>query len=96
MFDDDSRGIKREPFITGADDIIEAVVKPAKRCIALFSATPFPGYTLELQWRKEENGGNWYYSPLLNIEGWFCPALYKYFSVAPATLYALLTPEVIL
>jgi hypothetical protein len=26
----------------------------------LFSATPFPGYSLKLEWAREEYGGNWY------------------------------------
>ena len=33
-------------------------------------------------------GGNWYDSPDLDIEGWLCPALFKYFEVAPERIYA--------
>lgn len=53
----------------------------------LFSATPFPGHTFKLVWRREEYGGNWYYSPELDMEGWLCPALFRYFEKAPPELY---------
>jgi hypothetical protein len=38
-------------------------------------------------------GGNWYYSRELCIEGWLCPALFKYFDVAPQTIYAKFEPK---
>jgi len=41
-----------------------------------------------VDWRRAENGGNWYYSADLDMEGWLCPALFRYFSDAPASLYA--------
>ena len=49
---------------------------------------PFPGHQYRLDWRRAEGGGNWYYSPELDMEGWLCPALFRYFSDAPASLYA--------
>ncbi|MEI6259638.1 MAG: DUF6717 family protein [Deltaproteobacteria bacterium] len=54
----------------------------------LFSSIPFHGYQIELQRHREESGGNWYYSKLLDIEGWLCPAMFKYFDVAPNYIYA--------
>lgn len=33
-------------------------------------------------------GGNWYYSAALDLEGWLCPALLKYFEQAPGKIYA--------
>ena len=59
----------------------------------LFSAAPFPGYTVQLEWRREESGGNWYFCRQLGIEGWLCPALFKYFDRAPAQLYARPEPK---
>jgi len=35
-----------------------------------------------------ESGGNWYYSADLDMEGWPCPALFRYFTDAPVSLYA--------
>ena len=54
----------------------------------IFSTAPFPGYTAKLEWRREEYGGNWYYSPNYHLEGWLCPALFKYFRDAPKELFA--------
>jgi hypothetical protein len=54
----------------------------------IFSGAPFPGHQYRLDWQREEGGGNWYYSPDLDMQGWLCPALFKYFSDTPKTLYA--------
>jgi hypothetical protein len=54
----------------------------------LFSGQPFPGYQTLFEWRRAESGGNWYFSPALEMEGWLCPALFKYFDSAPAKIYA--------
>ena len=54
----------------------------------IFSGAPFPGHRYRLDWQREEGGGNWYYSADLDMEGWLCPALFKYFSDTPKTLYA--------
>lgn len=32
--------------------------------------------------------GNTYYCEALDMEGWLCPALFKYFEEAPKNLYA--------
>ena len=60
----------------------------------LFSANPFPGHQAALEWRREEHGGNWYYSPELDMEGWLCPAMFKYFDEAPEKIYARFKPKV--
>ncbi|WP_425213991.1 DUF6717 family protein [Tumidithrix helvetica] len=54
----------------------------------LFSAQPFPSYQTKFDWRREEYGGNWYYNADLDMEGWLCPALFKYFDEAPKEFYA--------
>ena len=60
----------------------------------LFSAAPFPGFTVRLQWRREEYGGNWYFSPDFDMEGWLCPALFKYFETAPKEIFVKAEPKV--
>jgi len=50
----------------------------------LFSPAPFPGYTVKLEWRRKESGGNWYFCQQLNVKGWLCPALLRYFEEAPS------------
>jgi hypothetical protein len=91
VFDDSSVSLIREPFVFGIDTMLDrltADISDAENGFTLiFSPTPFPGYEAELEWRREEYGGNWYFSPQYQIEGWLCPALFKYFDVAPKKLY---------
>ncbi|UXI69187.1 hypothetical protein N4264_05935 [Tahibacter amnicola] len=54
----------------------------------LFSAHPFPGFQLQLDWQRADMSGNWYRSATLDMEGGLCPALLKYFDAPPAQLYA--------
>ena len=92
VFDDPAVGLVREPFVAGADEVIDRMVDDvpgAEQGFNLvFSATPFPGHQLQLERRRDESGGYWYYSPELDMEGWLCPALFKYFDVAPEVFYA--------
>jgi hypothetical protein len=92
VFDDEKVGLLREPFVAGADKIIDQLVANIPNAEAgfslLFSARPFPGYQVKFDWRREEYGGNWYYNAELDMEGWLCPALLKYFSEAPKEFYA--------
>ena len=91
VFDDPAVGLDKEPFIAGIDTMIDKITAKIPNAEggfrAVFSAQPFPGYTEELEWRREESGGNWYYSPRYQMEGWLCPALFKYFAQAPKTIY---------
>jgi hypothetical protein len=92
VFDDPSVGLVQEPFVAGADTWIDRVVAGISNAeqgfTLIFSATPFPGHQYRLDWRRAESGGNWYYSADLDMEGWLCPALFRYFSEAPKSLYA--------
>lgn len=92
VFDDEKVGLVREPFVAGADDIIErcaADIEDAdKGFTLLFSENPFPGHNARFEWRRAENGGHWYFAERFQLEGWLCPALFKYFDTAPRTLYA--------
>jgi hypothetical protein len=92
VFDDVRVGLIQEPFVAGADVIIDAWTKDIpdaeKGFRLIFSPEPFPGYTLHLEWQRPEMRGNIYYSADLNMEGWLCPALFKYFEEAPMNLYA--------
>ena len=97
VFDDPRVGLDKEPFVSGADDMIDALVAEIpnadKGFRMLFSATPFPGNTVKLEWRREECGGNWYFSPEFEMEGWLCPALFKYFEQAPKEIYIKAEPR---
>jgi hypothetical protein len=97
VFDDPRVGLNKEPFVSGADDMIDVLVAAIpnadKGFRMLFSATPFPGHTVKLEWRREEYGGNWYFSPAFEMEGWLCPALFKYFDKAPKEIYVKAEPR---
>jgi hypothetical protein len=92
VFDDAKVGLVQEPFVSGADTMIDRAVKDiadADKGFALvFSATPFPGCRITLQWRRADGSGNWYHSPELDMEGWLCPALLRYFAEPPPVIYA--------
>jgi len=96
VFDDQAVGLFREPFIAGIDTMIDKAVgdvpNAEKGFRAIFSAAPFPGADLKLEWRREESGGNWYYNDRFKMEGWLCPALLKYFSTAPREIYVKVEP----
>ena len=91
VFDDPRVGLSQEPFVSGADTMIDKVVTDIPNAeggfVMLFSGTAFPGHQLRLEWRRMDGGGNWYFSPQLEVEGWLCPALFKYFEEAPKELY---------
>jgi hypothetical protein len=97
VFDDKSRGLDKEPFIMGIDQIIEKStesIPSAQYGFKLFfSSTPFPGYTVKLEWVRGELGGNWYRCEQLGIQGWLCPALLKFFEKAPTEIYAKPEPK---
>jgi hypothetical protein len=92
VFDDPTVDLRQEPFVCGADTIIDRMVREipnADRGFTLvFSSQPFPGYQAELEWARAEMSGNWYRSEALGMEGWLCPALLKYFASPPKKLYA--------
>jgi hypothetical protein len=91
VFDDARVGLEQEPFVSGADTMIDRLAADlpdaGQGFRLLFAASPFPGHQVRLEQRREESGGNWYYCPLFEMEGWLCPALFKYFEQAPAEIY---------
>lgn len=97
VFDDPDTELVKEPFIAGADAIIDKMVEDLPGAEGgfhlLFSAAPFPGHQLELDWQRAEFDGNWYRSEAFGMEGWLCPALLKYFDAAPIKLYAQFKPR---
>jgi hypothetical protein len=91
IFDDPAVGLAREPFVGGADTIIDvatADIPNANRgFVAVFSAGYFPDAQIVLDWVREEGGGNVYRWADRNMEGWLCPALLRYFETAPQKLF---------
>jgi hypothetical protein len=91
VFDDSRVGLSREPFVAGADTIIERMTahlpEAAKGFTMVFSAEPFPGYQHRFELKGAEGSGSVYQSRNLGMEGWLCPALLRYFDSAPRDLY---------
>jgi hypothetical protein len=91
VFDDERVGLVQEPFVSGVPEMLDHLVTEIpdarKGFRLLFSSGPFPGVQRKLEWVREEFGGNWYRSDQPPMEGWLCPALFRYFESAPAELY---------
>jgi hypothetical protein len=96
MFDDAAVGLIEEPFVAGAPEMIDRVVADMPGASAgfklLFSDQPFPGVQAELQRIREESEGNWYRLAGTDMEGWLCPALFKYFAQAPERIFCRAEP----
>ena len=75
------------------DRLVASVPHAQQGFRLVFSPQPFPGFAARLVWQREESGGNWYFSPTYGIEGWLCPALFKYFSETPAEIFVQASPK---
>ncbi|MCS6852328.1 MAG: hypothetical protein NZ700_14280 [Gemmataceae bacterium] len=92
--------IIREPFVSGIDDMLDRVTRhlpDPRRCLVIFSAEPFPGADVVLEWvrgdQTDERGeGNWYRWPETGMEGWLCPVLFRYFESAPERIFIQIRP----
>ncbi len=91
VFDDPDRGLDKEPFVEGIpqmiNDLVQDIPNPREGFRLLFSTAPFPGYQRRLEWVREEMGGNWYRADEPPMEGWLCPALFKFFEAAPQEIF---------
>ena len=97
VFDDPAVGLRREPFVAGADDILGDLAARIhescrERFTLLFSDAPFPGYQTAIHRVRPDYGGNWYVVEGTDREGWLCPALYKYYTPAPDVIYLQIRP----
>src|ERR1700750_1609956 len=91
VFDDANVGLVREPFVGGADTMIDVATAHLANAklgfVAVFSAGYFPAAKIVLEWAREEGGGNVSRSAEKDMEGWLCPALFKYFEQTPQKLF---------
>lgn len=91
VFDDSSVGLVREPFVAGVPEMIDVLVKDIpdaeKGFRLLFSANPFPGHQKKLTWRRGDGVGNYYSLDEPPMEGWICPAMFRYYTTPPKELY---------
>lgn len=91
VFDDEAAGLTREPFVSGVPAMIDWLVRDIENARSgfrlIFSGQPFPGYTEKVILVRNDYGGNWYKLEDPEMEGWLCPALFKYFAEAPQEIY---------
>ena len=96
VFDDASAGLVKEPFIAGVPEMIDVLVRDIPNADEgfrlLFSAKPFPDHQKVLTWSHGGPSGNYYTLDDPPMEGWLCPALFKYYSTAPKNLYVKAEP----
>ena len=86
VFDDPRVGLVQEPFVAGADIMIDRVVADIPDAehgfTLIFSSTRFPGHQYRLDWQRAEGGGNWH--------SWTWKAgfaLLRYYPEAPKQLF---------
>lgn len=99
VFDDPRVELVKEPFVAGADDMMDAATKIAGIENAgdgfqlLFSDGVFSDDGFALRWLCERSGGNVYRLDVEHdgertvIDGWLCPALLLYYRIPPARLF---------
>ena len=97
VFDDPKVGLVEEPFVGGADTMIDRVTAgipdPEAGFVLVFAAIPFPGHQFALDWQRADGSGNIYHSAQLELAGWLCPALLRYFDGPPERLYVQVKPR---
>jgi len=94
VFDDDRVGLIKEPFVAGADIMLDIVTGNADKCSLMFSPNEFPDAEHKVKIIGPGVGGGTDYMFEGKIDGatikhklWLCPALFKYFEEAPETIY---------
>jgi hypothetical protein len=96
VFDDPRVGLQREPFVAGVPEMIDVLVKDVPDAKdgfrMLFSATAFPGYQHKLTWIKADSNGNTYRLEDPPMEGWICPALFRYYREPPKEIFVRAEP----
>ena len=94
VFDDEATGLVKEPFVAGADTMLDIITDGHKECSLTFSATDFPDRQYVLHFAAIGVGGGSVYDFEGKVNGvevsqnmWLCPALFKYFPEAPKKIY---------
>jgi hypothetical protein len=93
VFDDPDVGLLKEAFVAGADDVCDRLVEmvglPGEDQFTLrFSKDKFPSTQFSFVWVGEgEGNGHYYYCGKLKLISWLCPALFRYFDMAPLEIH---------
>lgn len=84
VFDDARVGLDKEPFVAGADTLIDKIAGGSDKITIIFSTIPFPGHKLRVD-RKNTKPvtGTDYYCEEYKHDLWLCPALNLYYPKSP-------------
>lgn len=99
VFDDESRGLDKEAFVSGMPEMIESILSLTNIGITtkefpikfkfMFSEIPFPNNFGYLEWDKSDISGNYLYKYSFgsyHYQGWLYPLL-EYFDKPPHRIY---------
>jgi hypothetical protein len=96
VFDDAQAGLVREPFVAGVPEMIDALVADIpnadKGFRLTFSSQRFPTFQQKLTWVRGDAVGNYYKTDDPPMEGWICPAMFRYYDKPPAELFVKADP----
>jgi hypothetical protein len=94
VFDDLSVGLDKEAFVGGSDDVCDLLLLKVgydnqPQFTLIFSKDNFPGaqYCFDNIGAPEDGVGRFFHCEELEMTGWLCPALFKYFETAPAHIH---------
>ena len=87
VFDDPAVGLDKEAFVAGADTLLDKLAGDEDQLTVNFAAIPFPDHQVVLEVKERTEWGTTYFCEALGHEAWLCPALFKYFPVAPDKIY---------
>ena len=94
---DSAVDLHQQSLVSGAyimmEKLARAIPDAEAGFVLLFSAAPFPGYQVHLEWQRSQSGGYWYHSRELREDGWLTPALLKYFPEPPPDIYVQAKPR---
>lgn len=89
VFDDERFGLKQEPFVGAANEVIDSILKSkgikSKKFSAIFSRFALPEFDACFDLEKVEGKSAWY-----NYWGkpfWLCPCINNYFEKIPTHIY---------
>jgi hypothetical protein len=98
VFDDKDRGLVKEPFVAGADTLLDIISGKDNAVSLIFSANDFPKVTHVIN-RVGKSAGSFgggtdylFESIGSTLDVWLCPALFKFFEEAPETIYIYASP----
>ena len=88
VFDDDRVGLVKEPFVAGADTLIDSLADGKEKLVIIFSDGEFPGYKLVVDQNNIlAESGTHYICKERYHKLWLCPALNLYYPISPKRIF---------